>query len=43
MKLINDVITYLLDPNLYYSRFSFLESGKEAINLKFEVIYLLNL
>ena len=37
MKLINDVITHLLDPNLYYSRFSFLESGKEAINIKYEV------
>jgi hypothetical protein len=37
MKLINDVITHLLDPNLYYSRFSFLESGKEAINIKYDV------
>lgn len=37
MKLINDVITHLLDPNLYYSRFSFLESGMEAINIKYEV------
>lgn len=36
MKLINDVITHLLDPNLYYSRFSFLESGMEAINIKYE-------
>lgn len=33
----NDVITHLLDPNLYYSRFSFLESGMEAINIKYEV------
>ena len=38
MKLINDVITHMLDPNLYYSRFSFLESGMDAINLKQEVI-----
>lgn len=38
MKLINDVITHILDPNLYYSRFSFLESGMEAINIKYEVI-----
>lgn len=37
MKLMNDVITHLLDPNLYYSRFSFLESGMEAINIKYEV------
>lgn len=37
MKLINDVITHILDPNLYYSRFSFLESGMEAINIKYEV------
>ena len=40
-KLINDVVTHLLDPNLYYSRFSFLESGMEAINLKYEVNFLL--
>lgn len=37
MKLVNDVITHLLDPNLYYSRFSFLESGMEAINIKYDV------
>ena len=36
-KLINDVITKLLDPNLYLSRFSFLESDSEAINLKCRV------
>jgi hypothetical protein len=24
----------MLDPNLYFSRFSFLESGMHAINLK---------
>ena len=34
MKLINDVITELIDPNKYYSRFSFLASGREAIRLK---------
>lgn len=34
MKLINDLITQLIDPNLYYSRFSFFESNREAINLK---------
>jgi len=34
MKLINDLITQLIDPNLYYSRFSFFESGREAINIK---------
>lgn len=39
MKLMNDVITQLIDPNLYFSRFSFLESDKEAINIKFEVNY----
>ena len=37
MKLINDVITHMLDPNLYFSRFSFLESGMEAITIKQEV------
>jgi hypothetical protein len=34
MKLINDVITHMIDPNLFYSRFSFFESGMEAINIK---------
>ena len=34
MKLINDVITQLIDPNKYYSRFSFLASSREAIDLK---------
>ena len=33
MRLINGAITEVLDPKLYYSRFSFLESGKEAIDL----------
>jgi len=32
--LINGVITKLLDPNLFFSRFSFLESGKDALLLK---------
>lgn len=36
MKLINDVITLLIDPNLYYSRLSFFESGREAINIKYQ-------
>ena len=35
MRLVNSVITELLDPKIYYSRFSFLESGKEAIDKKF--------
>jgi hypothetical protein len=35
MKLINDVITLLIDPNLYYSRLSFFESGREAIHIKY--------
>ena len=33
-RLMNGVITEVLDPNLYYSRFSFLESGKDAIDIK---------
>jgi hypothetical protein len=33
-RLINGAITEILDPNIYFSRFSFLESGKEAIDLK---------
>lgn len=28
MRMVNGVITELLDPMVYYSRFSFLESGK---------------
>jgi len=35
MKSINQVITQLLDPNLFCSRFSFLESDKESISLKY--------
>jgi hypothetical protein len=34
MRLVNGVITELLDNNIYYSRFSFLESGKEALDIK---------
>lgn len=34
MRSINGVITELLDPKIFYSRFSFLESGKDAIDLK---------
>ena len=37
MRLVNGVITELLDPKIYYSRFSFLESGKEAIDKKFVI------
>ena len=36
-RLINGAITEMMDPNLYFSRFSFLESGKEAIDLKFKL------
>ena len=36
MKLINDLITQLFDPNLFFSRFSFLESNREAINIKYQ-------
>lgn len=37
IKKMNGIITEVLDPNLYYSRISFLESGKEAIDLKYEI------
>ena len=37
MRFVNGVITELLDPKIYYSRFSFLESGKEAIDRKFVI------
>jgi len=33
----NGVITEVLDPKLYYSRFSFLESGKEAVDIKYKL------
>jgi len=36
-RLINGVITELLDPLVYYSRFSFLESGKDALDLKLSI------
>lgn len=35
-KLINDVITVLLDPNMFYSRFSFFESEKDAMRLTYQ-------
>lgn len=34
-KLINDVITQLIDPNIYYSRLSFFESSRDAIDIKY--------
>lgn len=34
LRLMNGVITEVLDPNMYYSRLSFLESGKDAIDIK---------
>jgi len=37
MKLVNDVITNIIDPNLFYSRLSFYESNREAIHIKHEV------
>jgi hypothetical protein len=36
-RLINGAITEILDPKIYFSRFSFLESGKEAIDLKYKL------
>ena len=35
MKLINLIITAVLDPSLFYSRFPFFESDKQAIEIKF--------
>lgn len=37
MRLISGVITEIIDPKLYFSRFSFLESGKEAIDIKYKI------
>ena len=34
LRLINGVITEIFDPNIFYSRLSFLESGKDAIDIK---------
>jgi hypothetical protein len=34
MRLINGVITEIFDPNIFYSRLSFLESGKDALDIK---------
>ena len=34
LKLINGLISEIFDPNLFYSRLSFLESDKDAINKK---------
>jgi hypothetical protein len=36
LRLLNGAITEVIDPKIYYSRFSFLESGKEAIDIKFK-------
>lgn len=33
-RLINGVITEIFDPNIFYSRLSFLESGKAALDIK---------
>lgn len=33
-RLVNGVITEILDPNLFFSRLSFLESSKDAIDIK---------
>lgn len=34
MRLINGVITEVFDPNIFFSRLSFLESGKDALDIK---------
>ena len=33
----NGVITEIFDPNLFFSRFSFLESGKDAVDIKIDL------
>jgi len=35
MKLINLIVTAVLDPSLFYSRFPFFESDKQAIEIKY--------
>lgn len=34
LRLINGIITEIFDPNIFFSRLSFLESGKDAIDIK---------
>jgi len=34
MKHMNSLITEILDPKIYFSRLSFMESGKDAIDIK---------
>lgn len=34
LRLLNGVISEIFDPNLFHSRLSFLESGKDAIDIK---------
>ena len=34
MRLVNGVITEIFDPNIFFSRLSFLESGKDALDIK---------
>lgn len=36
LRRMNGFLTEVLDPNLYFSRLSFLESGKQAIDIKYE-------
>jgi hypothetical protein len=36
LKLMNGFITEIFDKNLFYSRLSFLESSKNAIDIKYE-------
>jgi hypothetical protein len=37
MKHMNCLITEILDPKIYYSRLSFMESGKDAIDIKYRI------
>ena len=34
LRLINGIITEIFDPNMFYSRLSFLESNKEGLDFK---------
>jgi hypothetical protein len=37
LRLLNGVVTEIFDPNIFFSRLSFLESGKDAIDIKNEL------
>ena len=35
LRLLNGVVTEIFDPNMFFSRLSFLESSKDAVDIKY--------